>query len=289
MTHIQSSKQIAVLLVTGLLFTGCSSDSESGETIELRAQSADLSEFEEPFQVALDRHVGLTVEQVREAVFSARTDAVQRCLGEAGYTLATAQIQDIVVFDTLETVSLLEVSLAQLEKGDLWADVGVPPTQIVECLERAEAAINPLYDLARLVNDATMSISRRLEKHPEMIMAMRQERACISQSSFQDYGVAALAEEDRAVADIMASVHAEDLSTDDGRRALRSLIDKRGDLDVAMAEVEACMWRRLTVERKLVVEQQQQWLIANPGWIDDVAKRYVVILQPLAASLLSLP
>lgn len=289
MTHIQSSKKIAVLLVAGLLIVGCSSDSESGETIELRAESADLDEFEEPFQVAIDRRVGLTVEQVREAVFSARTDSVQRCLGEAGYALGTAQVQDIVAFDTLEAASLLEVSLAQLEKGDPWADFGVPPTQIVECLEHAEAAINPQYDLARLLNDATMSISRRLEKHPEMLMAMRRERACVSQSSLQDYGVAALAEEDRAVADIMASVHAEDLSIDEGKRALRSLIEKRGDLDVAMAEVEACTWRRLTVERKLVVEQQQQWLTANPGWIDDIASRYVVILQPLAASLPSAP
>ncbi|PRQ09346.1 hypothetical protein [Enhygromyxa salina] len=289
MTHIQPGKQIAALLVTGLLLAGCSTDSESGEATQLRAQSTDLDTFEEPFQVAIDRRVGLTVEQVREAVFSARTDAVQRCLGAAGYPLGTAQVQDIVAFDTLEAASLLEVSLAQLDEGDPWADVGAHPTQIVECLERAEAAINPQYELALLLNDATMSISRQLEKHPEMITAMRQERACVSESTFADYGVAALAEEDRAVVDIMASVHAEALSRDDAKRALTSLVDARGDLDVALMEVEACTRSRLAVERKLVIEQQQQWLAANPGWIDDIAKRYVVILQPLAASVLSAP
>lgn len=284
MAHSQSSKQITFLLVAGLMTASCSS--ESNDVVELRAQPAELLEFEEPFeepfQVAIDRRVGATGEQVREAVLSARADTVQRCLVEAGFALGAAQVRDIVTTDTLEASSLLEVSLQQLEMGTPWVEVGAPPTQIVECLEQAEAAINPQYELARLLHDATMSISGRLEKHPEMITAMRRERACVTESSLPDYGVAALAEEDMAVADIMAAIHAEELSVDDGVWALRSLLDQRGDLDGALEEVEACAWSRMKVERKLVVEQQQQWLTANPGWIDDVANRYAIILKPLA-------
>ncbi|WP_052550875.1 hypothetical protein [Enhygromyxa salina] len=283
MRNLLPFTQISAYFAFAAILGGCLDADESLDDATRSAASpvVVLDDFDEPFQEELERRLGVTNAEVQDATDEARVQWVLGCVESRGQAAWIEQVRAIVATSPEEATTLLDLAASQLESANERAGKDVANERLWRCVEGAEGEINPRWELALLLEDATLAISDRLEVDPEMIAAIEEERRCVRASTLGNYGVALLHREDLLVSEIMKRVSSGDMTRVDGLEELRDLAVLRAEREPLMAEVQDCTNRRIRIEQILVVEQQRAYLAANPGWIDGIAERYRAIIAPL--------